>query len=96
MQTTSPMASLGVKVAILVRTDAATSPPFADIFSSSEEMGEYGNGFSKVEKHFLEALQLAINNEKNVKGIVLNAFTEPFVLDREIFDIVQNMKSRIE
>jgi hypothetical protein len=41
-------------------------------------------------------LQLAINNEKNVKGIVLNAFTEPFVLDREIFDIVQNMKSRIE
>ena len=69
---------------------------FFPIFSSSEEMGEYGNGFSKVEKHFLEALQLAINNEKNVRGIVLNAFTEPFVLDREIFDIVQNMKSRIE
>ena len=69
---------------------------FFPIFSSSEEMGEYGNGFSKVQKHFLEALQLAINNEKNVKGIVLNAFTEPFVLDREIFDIVQNMKSRIE
>ncbi len=66
------------------------------IFSSAEEMGEYGQGFSKVEKHFLEALSLAINNEKNVAGIVLNAFSEPFVLDREIFDIVQKMKSRIE
>ena len=69
---------------------------FFPIFSSAEEMGEYGQGFSKIEKHFLEALQLAINNEKNVSGIVLNAFTEPFVLEREIFDIVQNMKSRIE
>lgn len=69
---------------------------FFPIFSSAEEMGEYGQGFSKVEKHFLEALQLAINNEKNVSGIVLNAFSEPFVLEREIFDIVQNMKSRIE
>lgn len=66
------------------------------IFSSAEEMGEYGNCFCKIEKHFLEALNLAINNEKNVKGIVLNAFSESFVLDREIFDIVQNMKSRLE
>lgn len=66
------------------------------IFSSAEEMGEYGMHFSKIQKHFLEALALAINNGKNVKGIVLNAFTESFVLDREIFDIVQNMKSRLE
>jgi len=26
----------------------------------------------------------------------VNAFTEPFVLDREIFDIVQKMKTRLE
>lgn len=69
---------------------------FFPVFSSAEEMGEYGQGFSKMEKHFLEAIALAINNERNVAGIVLNAFSEPFVLDREIFDIVQNMKSRIE
>ena len=69
---------------------------FFPIFSSAEEMGEYGEGFSKIQKHFLEALNLAINNEKDLSGIVLNAFSEPFVLDKEIFDIVQNMKSRIE
>ena len=69
---------------------------FFPIFSSSEEMGEYGQNFSKVEKHFLEALTMAINNDRELKGVVLNAFSEPFVLDKEIFDIVQNMKSRIE
>lgn len=59
-------------------------------------MGEYGNDFSKVQKHILEVIPLARNNEKELVGIVLNAFSEPFVLDRKIWDIVENMKSRIE
>ena len=37
-----------------------------------------------------------MNNEKNVAGIVINAFTEPFVLERSLFDMVEKMKSRIE
>ncbi len=44
----------------------------------------------------LEAITLAKNNEKKLAGIVLNAFTEPFVLDEQIWDIVEKMKSRIE
>lgn len=66
------------------------------IFSREEEMGEYGEQFSKVQKHFLEVIPMARNNEKNVSGIVLNAFTEPFVLDAAIYDIVEKMKSRLE
>ena len=69
---------------------------FFPVFSSAEEMGEYGCHFSKIEKHFLEAIDLAVNNKQNVSGIVIDAFTEPFVLEREIFDIVQKMKTRIE
>ncbi|MDE6426820.1 MAG: SseB family protein [Ruminococcus sp.] len=69
---------------------------FFPIFSSAEEMGEYGEHFSKVQKHILEVIPIARNNDKKVAGIVLNAFTEPFVLDAEIFDIVENMKSRLE
>ena len=65
------------------------------IFSTEEAMGEYGNGFSKVQKHMLEVIPLARNNEKKPVGIVLNAFTEPFVLDESIFEIVEKMKSRI-
>ncbi len=69
---------------------------FFPIFSSAEEMGEYGENFSKVQKHILEVIPLARNNEKKVAGIVLNAFSEPFVLEAEIFDILEGMKSRIE
>lgn len=69
---------------------------FFPVFTSAEEMGEYGERFSKIQKHFLEAVNLARNNEKNVKGIVLNAFSEPFVIPRELFDVIAGMKSSLE
>ena len=65
------------------------------VFTSQDEMGEYGENFSKVERHFLEAAVLARNNERNVKGIVINAFTEPFVVPREMFEVIANMESGI-
>ena len=69
---------------------------FFPIFSSAEEMGEYGDGFSKVEKHMLEALVLARNNEKKPVGIVLNAFSEPFVIGKEVWDFIEQMESHID
>ena len=69
---------------------------FFPVFTSDTEMGEYGDGFSKLEKHFMEAMILARNNEKNVKGIVINAFSEPFVIPRELFDLVAGMESSFE
>ncbi len=68
---------------------------FFPVFSTVEAMGEYGDHFSKVQKHMLEVIPLARNNEKKVAGIVLNAFSEPFVLDAQIWDLVEKMKSRI-
>ncbi len=64
-------------------------------FTSEKEMGEYGDHFSKIPDHFLHTIILARNNEKDVKGIVLNAFSEPFILDRDLFDMVEKMKSRL-
>lgn len=69
---------------------------FFPVFSSTEEMEEYSEHFSKVQKHIMEVIPMARNNDKKIAGILLNAFTEPFVLDAEIFDIVENMKSRLE
>lgn len=68
---------------------------FFPVFTSDEEMGEYGDHFSKVEKHFLEALNLAMNHEQKLAGIVVNAFSESFVLDAQIWDLVGKMKSRV-
>ena len=68
---------------------------FFPVFTSAEEMGDYGNGFSKVEKHFLETIVLARNNEKNVVGIVINAFSEPFVVNKELFELIEGMESSL-
>ena len=70
-------------------------PLFFPVFSGIEEMGEYGNNFSKVEKHFLEAMIYAKNNENDLSGIVVNAFTEPFVLDKELWEAVEKLDSRL-
>ncbi len=69
---------------------------FFPVFTTAEEMGEYGKRFSKVEKHFLEAMILARNNEKKVKGIVINAFSEPFVIPVDLFDLIMGMPSSFE
>ena len=68
---------------------------FFPIFSTEEAMGEYGDNFSKIPQNILDAITLARNNNKNPVGIVLNAFSEPFILDKEIWGLVENMKSRL-
>lgn len=69
---------------------------FFPVFTSAEEMGEYGEPFSKVGSHFLGAANLAVNNEKDVVGIVINPFTEAFFVPEEVFDIIAKLESSIE
>jgi len=69
---------------------------FFPVFTSDEEIGEYGEHFSKIQSHFLEAMNLARNNDKNVCGIVMNAFSESFVIPIELFDIIAEMDPNIE
>ena len=68
---------------------------FFPVFTTAEEMGDYGEGFSKVQKHFLEAATLAQNNESEVKGIVINAFSESFIIPREMLDGITKMPSSL-
>lgn len=66
---------------------------FFPIFSTAEAMGEYGYKFSKVAKHILEVLPLARNNSKQPIGLVLNAFSEPLVIPKDFWDLLEEMKS---
>lgn len=69
------------------------------VFSTEEDMGEYGEGFSKIHRPFMEAIALARNNrdhEGGLTGIVINPFTAPFVLPKELFEAVEKMVSRVE
>ena len=64
---------------------------FFPVFTSPNEMGDYGDGLSKTQNAFLEAVTLAKNNEKNVSGIVVNPFTDALVLDRQLFDVFEHL-----
>lgn len=68
---------------------------FFPVFSNVESMGEYGDNFSKVQKHFIEAIHMAKVNEKELEGIVINAFSEPMIIDSELFLVIENIKSSL-
>ncbi len=59
-------------------------------------MGEYGEHFSKVQKHMLEAMTLAQNNEKNISGMVLDAFSGQFVINTDLMKLIWEMQSKVE
>ena len=67
------------------------------MFSSAEEIPESDELSSILSMHFLEVVEVAAKANGGVGiSVVLNPFTDPFVLDKKIFDIVKNLKSRIE
>ena len=61
---------------------------FFPVFTTPEEMGDYGTNFSKVEKHFLEAAVLALNNDYPIAAIVVNPFHESVELPREYLETI--------
>lgn len=69
---------------------------FFPAFSSAEEMGEYGSGFSKIARHMLDVIKMARANEKRPKGIVINAFGTGFILRAELFEMIEKMESRVQ
>ena len=70
---------------------------FLPVFSNCEQMDAdgYGKHFSKVEKHFFEAMSMAMARE-DVYGIVLDAFTQPFVVPKDAFDFIGKLPSELD
>ena len=66
------------------------------VFSTAEEMGEYGEQVSKVESSFLDAMHMAEHNEKDLAGILINAFSTPFIIPKELFAVIAGMPSALE
>lgn len=69
---------------------------YLPVFSSSYERGEeYGSSCSWYEKHFFDAMTIASKRDDLV-GIVLDAFTQPFVVPKRAFDVIRGMRSLID
>lgn len=59
---------------------------YLPVFTTTEELGEYGMGFSLVKKNMLEVISIARRENVNVDEIIMDAFTEPLVLDKETWN----------
>lgn len=59
---------------------------YLPVFTTTEVLGEYGLGFSMVKKNMLEVISIARRKNVNVNGIIMDAFTEPLVLDKETWN----------
>ena len=70
---------------------------FMPVFSDCEQMDAdgYGKHFSKVEKHFFEAMSMAMARE-DIYGIVLDAFTQSFVVPKDAFDFIGKLPSELD
>lgn len=69
---------------------------FFKIFSSKKQIGEYGELFSFVQKNILDFITLAKNNKKKPQAIVLNPFTNNIIFNRDTWELIENIKLRIE
>jgi len=69
---------------------------FLAAFSDRGIMGdEYLKRVTPVSRTIPEAIEMAQKAEKELNGIVINAFSEPFVLDKRLYEVVGKLKSRI-
>ncbi len=65
------------------------------VFTSTEAMGSMAEDFSQLEAHILEVVRIAKNTEE-AEGIVLDAFTDPLVIDRQLYELLEALESREE
>jgi len=66
---------------------------YLPVFTSAEQMGEYGESFTPFKMTFIEAMERAENCPDQLSGIVIDAFTEPFELPKQFFSIVKEIKT---
>jgi hypothetical protein len=63
---------------------------FMPVFASPEDMGSYGDSYSKVEKPLTEVLDMVEHHQEDLAGIVVNPFSESMVLAKDLFDAIRN------
>ena len=77
---------------ILMDGDSA----FLPVFTNEEQViEEYGENFTRIQKHFLEAMDVADSNAQ-LTGIVIDAFTVPFTVIKKNFNMIRTLPSNME
>ena len=69
---------------------------FFPVFSSREEMDKEFEAESVMNTPFLHAMEMAYNEGEEIEGIVLNAFTQAFVIEKDLFEAVSKLEPIVD
>ncbi len=66
---------------------------FLPAFTSETEIGEENlQDSARVDMPFLHAIDMANDADENIEGIVVNAFTDNFIVKKDLYDTICHMK----
>lgn len=66
---------------------------FMPAFSSEDEIGDHHkDAEARLHMPMSSAVGMAVDMINNVEGIVINPYTDNFILNKELFDVIQEMK----
>lgn len=69
---------------------------YLPVFSAPEEIGDRIPSQTVPRMPFLHAIEMATEEVEDIEGIVLNAFTDDFVIHKDLFDMITKMPSLVE
>ena len=88
--TVTPTDNIRMKPDILQSGDELFFP----IFTNCEQMGDdYSNHFSKIEMDFPSVME-NVSARGDLSGIVIDAFTSPFVISKDTFEIIKELERK--
>lgn len=69
---------------------------YMPVFSNPAEMGDYGKELSLISEKITDVVDVYNKCDKKLTGIVLNPFSQPFVLESQFLELLVAMKSNLE
>ncbi len=63
---------------------------FLPVFGNEDEIGDHAEDAARVHMPFLHAMEMASDGD-DIEGIVVNPYTENFIVNKELFDTIRNM-----
>lgn len=65
---------------------------FLPAFTNEDEIGDQMDGAARFHMPFLHVIEMAAEGYVEYEGIVINAFTDDFIVNKELFEIIPQLK----
>ncbi len=65
---------------------------FIPVFTNVDEIGDHAEDAARVNMSFLAAIEMALDAGNAIEGIVVNAYTDNFIVNKELFGTIRKME----